>query len=130
MSGEFGFPSRTAYCASKFAINGFFEALRAEVGQKNITITIVCPPSVKTDLRKHDLALSQQIIKKEEEEKENDDEKRDTRIEVEDCVKIIIEAADRKVRRIYFPFRAYIGVYLRPFFPDIVDHFALKEAKL
>lgn len=28
LSGKFGLPSRTAYCASKFALNGFFEALR------------------------------------------------------------------------------------------------------
>jgi short-subunit dehydrogenase len=102
--------------------------LRAEVGQKDITITIVCPPSVKTDLRKYDLALSLKSKKKEEENE--GDGPVDTRIEVEECVKIIIEAADRKARRIYFPLRAYIGVYLRPFFPDIVDHFALKEAKL
>ena len=126
MSGEFGFPSRTAYCASKFAINGFFEALRGEVGQKEVTITIVCPPSVKTDFRKYDLALGKGEGKNEKEKPG----KRDTRIEVEECVKIIIEATDRKARRIYFPFRAYIGVYLRPFFPDLVDHFALREAKL
>lgn len=30
LSGKFGLPSRTAYCASKFALNGFFEALRTE----------------------------------------------------------------------------------------------------
>ncbi len=28
LSGKFGLPSRTAYCASKFALNGFFESLR------------------------------------------------------------------------------------------------------
>lgn len=129
MSGEFGFPTRTAYCASKFAINGFFEALRAEVGRKEVTITIVCPPSVKTEFRKYDLALGINSDKKIK-ENESEVEKTDTRIEVEDCVKTIIEATDRKARKIYFPLRAYIGIYLRPFFPDIVDHFALKEAKL
>jgi len=30
LSGKFGLPSRSAYCASKFALNGFFEALRVE----------------------------------------------------------------------------------------------------
>lgn len=28
LSGKFGLPSRTAYCASKFALNGFFESLK------------------------------------------------------------------------------------------------------
>jgi len=46
MSGEVGLPFRTAYCSSKFAITGFFESLRMEIDDKNIAITIVCPPSV------------------------------------------------------------------------------------
>ena len=30
-SGCIGLPNRTAYCASKFAVNGFFESLRTEL---------------------------------------------------------------------------------------------------
>ena len=30
LSGEIGLPFWTVYCASKFAVNGFFEALRIE----------------------------------------------------------------------------------------------------
>ena len=37
---------RSAYCASKFAVNGFFEALRMEIGEK-VDITIVCPVSIE-----------------------------------------------------------------------------------
>jgi short-subunit dehydrogenase len=51
-SGEVGLIFRTAYCASKFAVTGFFEALRMEV-QGKIDITIVCPPTVETNLRKN-----------------------------------------------------------------------------
>ena len=46
-SGEVGIPLRTAYCASKFAVTGFFEALRLETEGSGVAITIVCPPSVK-----------------------------------------------------------------------------------
>ena len=34
MSGAVGLPFRTAYCASKFAVNGFFESLRIELDPK------------------------------------------------------------------------------------------------
>jgi short-subunit dehydrogenase len=34
MSGKIGIPFRTAYCASKHAITGFADSLRAEVSQK------------------------------------------------------------------------------------------------
>ena len=46
-SGEVGLPMRTAYCASKFAVTGFFESLRIETRDSGVDITIVCPPSVK-----------------------------------------------------------------------------------
>ena len=45
-SGEVGLIYRSAYCASKFAVNGFFEALRMEVGD-DIAITIVCPITIE-----------------------------------------------------------------------------------
>jgi len=51
-SGEIGFLYRTAYCASKFAVTGFFESLRMEES-KMIDITIVCPITVETSFREH-----------------------------------------------------------------------------
>lgn len=48
-SGEIGLPFRTAYCSSKFALTGFFEALRMEQDSHKISITIVCPPSVNIE---------------------------------------------------------------------------------
>lgn len=55
-SGEIGLIYRTAYCASKFAVTGFFEALRME-HQNDIDITIVCPPTIETNLRKNSIVI-------------------------------------------------------------------------
>lgn len=49
VSGLYGFPLRSAYCASKHALNGYFEAARAELYRHNIFITIVCPGRISTD---------------------------------------------------------------------------------
>jgi len=57
-SGEIGLPLRTAYCASKFAVTGFFEALRMEVGN-SIDITIICPITVETSFREHSLKIQE-----------------------------------------------------------------------
>lgn len=43
--------NQAAYCASKFAIQGFAEALRQEVQPKGIRVTIVAPGFVDTDFR-------------------------------------------------------------------------------
>lgn len=50
MTGKFGFPLRTAYCASKHAVQGYFESLRAELYHKKVGITIVSPGRVKTNI--------------------------------------------------------------------------------
>ena len=44
MSGLIGLPYRTHYCASKFAVNGFFDALRHE--EDSISFLLVQPPSL------------------------------------------------------------------------------------
>ena len=48
--GKFGFPLRTAYAASKHALQGYFEALRSEMSPDNIKITIVSPGRIYTNI--------------------------------------------------------------------------------
>jgi len=46
--GKFGFPLRSAYSASKHALHGFFESLRAENIENNIKVSIVIPGRINT----------------------------------------------------------------------------------
>jgi dehydrogenase/reductase SDR family member 7B len=46
--GKFGFPYRSAYAASKHALHGFFESLRAESSNKNIRVSIIVPGRIRT----------------------------------------------------------------------------------
>lgn len=48
-SGLVGLPHRAAYCASKFALNGYLETIHAEFPQ--LRIVLVCPTSVSTGFR-------------------------------------------------------------------------------
>ncbi len=43
-------PGQTAYCASKFAVRGFTEALRHELEDTNIAVSVVHPGGVKTNI--------------------------------------------------------------------------------
>lgn len=47
--GRVGSPYRTGYAASKHALHGFFDSLRAEIPE-TVSITIVCPGFVKTNV--------------------------------------------------------------------------------
>jgi dehydrogenase/reductase SDR family protein 7B len=49
LSGLFGFPQRSVYCAAKHALHGFFETLRLEHHKDNIKVLMVCPGRVKTN---------------------------------------------------------------------------------
>jgi len=55
ITGLVGTPTRTAYSASKHALHGFFGALRVELRQAGVGVTIVCPGYVDTPMRKRAL---------------------------------------------------------------------------
>ena len=48
-AGIFGFPLRTPYAASKWAIIGVTKSLAMELGQFNIRVNAICPGSVSGD---------------------------------------------------------------------------------
>jgi short-subunit dehydrogenase len=48
--GKLSVPLRSSYCASKHALHGYFDALRAEVHQAGIKITMICPGYIKTQV--------------------------------------------------------------------------------
>jgi len=49
VSGLFGFPGETAYCASKHAQVGFAKALDREVFDKGVKVTVIAPGGVNTE---------------------------------------------------------------------------------
>ena len=56
ISGLFGFPLRSAYCASKHALFGFYESLELEY--PNIKVTFLIPGRIRTEISKSALLAS------------------------------------------------------------------------
>lgn len=53
VTGIFGTPYRSGYAASKHALHGFFDSLRAELYRDvkdNIAVTMICPGFIKTPI--------------------------------------------------------------------------------
>jgi len=48
--GSIGFPGYTAYCASKFGLRGFTEALRRELADTPVQVLYVAPRATATDM--------------------------------------------------------------------------------
>jgi NAD(P)-dependent dehydrogenase (short-subunit alcohol dehydrogenase family) len=55
-AGLIGFEFNSAYCAAKFGLEGWMEALQAEVAPFNIHTTIVNPGFFRTELLTHESA--------------------------------------------------------------------------
>jgi dehydrogenase/reductase SDR family member 7B len=53
--GHISTPMRSAYAASKHALHGWFDALRAEVHDQGIKVTMVLPGYIATDISLHAL---------------------------------------------------------------------------
>lgn len=49
IAGKRGIPARSEYSASKFAVQGFSEALRAELDKDGIDVLLVCPGLTQTN---------------------------------------------------------------------------------
>ncbi len=55
LSAKYGIPRTAAYAASKHALHGFFETLRSEIAGKGISITLIIPGIIKTEITAHAL---------------------------------------------------------------------------
>jgi len=53
VQGLFGIHNRTTYAASKHALRGYLDALRAEIAHANISVTQIYPGYVRTNLSKN-----------------------------------------------------------------------------
>ncbi len=49
MGGKAAIPYNTPYCASKYALHGFYDALRMEVSGSGVSATVICPWWVVTE---------------------------------------------------------------------------------
>jgi len=50
VQGKLGTPYRTSYAASKFAVQGYCEALRSELASSNVSVHVVSPGYIRTNL--------------------------------------------------------------------------------
>lgn len=58
MVGKYGTPKRSSYAASKHALHGFMDSLRAEVYKEGVKVQLICPGFVKTNISINALTAS------------------------------------------------------------------------
>lgn len=117
--GKFGTPYRSGYSASKHALHGFFDSMRAELHGTGIIITIVCPGFIRTNVSVNALT--------ETGEKLNQMDNAQAKGMAPDTfAKKMIRAVERNKREVYIGGREKYGVYLKRFFPSIFANIVTK----
>ena len=93
IAGKVGVPMRTAYCAAKFGLVGYADALRAELSQQGVSVHVVCPGSVATD-------VSRNALTGEGERRGKSDRAIDNGIPPPDAAKRIVDGIESNEREI------------------------------
>ncbi|EPG72417.1 KR domain protein [Leptospira fainei serovar Hurstbridge str. BUT 6] len=120
VAGLFGVPLRTGYSATKAALTGFYEALRAENTDAKIKVTLVYPGFVKTQ-------ISNNALKGDGKKQGKMDHVISNGIDPNECARRILNAiAGEKLEVIIAGPRENFGVWLHKFFPTLFARFIAK----
>lgn len=117
LTGKFGTPYRSAYAASKHALHGFFDALRAEHWKDNILATMICPGFIDTSLSTS--AVYGNALKE-------TDKRNYSRKSAAWCAVKIIQAIQNKKEEIYIGGKEVLAVYIKRFFPSLFSRIIRK----
>ncbi len=120
LSGKLSTPMRSGYCASKHALHGFFDALRAEVYRDNIQITLICPGYIQTNISYNAVSGDGTKFGKLDNNQANG-------MAVETCAEKILDAVYRQKEEVYMGGKEVLGVYLKRFFPRLLSKIVRKQ---
>ena len=114
VTGKIGTSMRSAYAASKHALHGFFDSLRAEIWQDGVYITLVCPGYILTN-------ISLNAVKADGTPYNSMDENTAKGMKPEVLAEKIIKAVSKKREEIYPGGFEMFGIFLKKFFPRILS---------
>lgn len=113
MAGHVAAKKRTAYAASKHALHGFFDALRAELHDTGVKVTIVAPGYVNTDISKSAMTGSGDSFGVK-------DEKIANGITPDECGRAVAEAMRKDKREVRIGGRELVGYYIKRLSPGLL----------
>jgi len=111
--GKIGTPLRSSYAASKHALHGFYDSLRAEHFNDNIAVTLVCPGFVNTNISKNALTGDGSPQNKMDNATANG-------IQPDRFAKLMAKAVLRRKEEVYISgAKEKLGVYVKRWMPKV-----------
>jgi len=119
IAGKFGFPYRSAYSASKHALQGYFESLRTENMQNGIAVSLIIPGRIKTN-------ISLNALDENGQKRGVMDERIEKGKDVNETAKYVVRKLKQQKKEILVGGKEIIMVYIRRFFPALYYYMSSK----
>ncbi|MES1217663.1 MAG: SDR family oxidoreductase [Bacteroidota bacterium] len=119
IAGYRGLPGRSGYSASKFALQGWLEAIKTELKDDGVHVMWVCPGFTASGIR--NAALNK--LGEHQGESPMDESKL---MSAEECAHHILKAVRKRRRTLVLTFNGKETVFLNKFFPRLADLFVKK----
>ena len=120
LGGKAALPYNTPYIASKYAMHGFYDALRMELMQHGVSVTVICPSWVRTEF--HEVQMDKDGIPKGVRGRALYTKNTMT---AERCAGIALQAAYRRRREVLMS-PGLLAAWLKLIAPGFLDWFAVK----
>jgi dehydrogenase/reductase SDR family member 7B len=120
--GKFGTPLRSGYAASKHALHGYFDSLRAELHDQGIKILLACPGFVRTQ-------ISISALTGDGKAQGKMDAATDAGMEPAVFARKLLRAIERDKAEVYIGGKEIRGVYFQRFFPGLLRR-VVRKAKV
>lgn len=114
IAGYRGLPARTGYSASKFALNGFLEALRTELLKTGVHVLTACPGFTASNIRKRALTIDGTT-------QGESPRKEEKMMSAEECAKHIYNATLNRKKTLVLTGQGKLTFFLNKWFPGWMD---------
>ena len=114
IAGYKGLPGRAGYSASKYAMNGFLDALRVENLRTGVHIMVACPGFTASNIR--NTALDKNGVPQGESTLEED-----KMMSAEEVARRIADRVENRERTIILTVQGKLTVFLSKFWPSFLD---------
>lgn len=122
VSGKIGVPTRTVYAGTKHALAGFFDSLRIELEPDGVSVTVVYPGFVATDIAERALGPGGELLGTRPVSKRHV-------MSAAECARRTIGAASARSREVVMVRGGRLGQLLRIVAPRLVDRITLRTVE-
>jgi short-subunit dehydrogenase len=122
IAGYRGLPVRTGYSASKFAMNGFLEALRTELLHSGVHVLIACPGFTASNIRNSSLNAEGNMTGETMREEEK-------MMSADEVASKIIQAYQQNKKTLIMTFQGKLTVFLNKWLNGFMDTLVYNSLK-